>query len=143
MAGYALALMPEAPDTRNLLLILAKDLASRLSTPVLVADREGTLLYFNEAAEPVLGLSYAEVGILPYEKWAPLFEPRGSEGESLLPDELPLSTTISEHTPAHRSLTITGGDGEVRRLAVTAIPLFAHADEFVGAVSLFWEDNDS
>jgi PAS domain-containing protein len=142
VAGYALALMREAPDTRNLLLILAKDLASRLSTPVLVADRDGTLLYFNEAAEPVLGLSYAEVGFLPYEKWAPMFAPRGEEGQELSPDDLPLSFAISEHTPAHRSLTITGGDGEVRRLAVTAIPLFAHADEFVGVVSLFWEDKE-
>ena len=135
--------MPDAPIAHNLLLILAKDLASRLATPVLVVDREGTLLYFNEAAEPVLGLSYPEVGGLPREKWAAMFEPRDDD-DSLLPlEELPMAKAITEHVPAHRSFSITGADGERRRLAVTAVPLFAHADEFVGAVALFWEDQDS
>ena len=140
MPGYALAPMAQAPDTHNLLLILAKDLASRLSTPVLVVDRDGTLLYFNEAAEPVLGVPYAEVGFMPQEKWTALFAPRGNEGQPLEPDDLPLTIAISDHSPAHRSITITSADGEERRLAVTAIPLFAHAGEFIGAVALFWED---
>src|SRR5436305_996403 len=79
--GYPLAPMPDTPNAHSLLLILAKDLASRLATPVFVVDHEGTLLYFNESAEPVLGLSYAEVGGLPREKWATLFEPRGDDDE--------------------------------------------------------------
>src|SRR5947208_12764601 len=135
--------MPEAANVHSLLLILAKDLASRLATPVFVVDHEGTLLYFNESAEPVLGLSYAEVGGLPREKWATLFEPRGDDDELLPLEELPLAKAITDRQPAHRSFRITGADGERRRLAVTAIPLFAHADEFVGAMALFWEDRDS
>jgi PAS domain-containing protein len=142
VAGYALALMPEAPDSRNLLLILAKDLASRLATPVVVVDREGNLLYFNEAAELVLGLPWAEVGFLPADKWPMLFQPRGERGHPLTIEELPLTFTIVERKPAHSSLSITGADGEERHLAVTAIPLFAHAGEFVGAVALFWEDEE-
>ena len=61
-----------------------------------VVDRRGTLLYFNEAAEPVLGLSYPEVGGLPREKWASLFEPRGDDDELLPLDELPLAKAITE-----------------------------------------------
>ena len=57
--------MPEPQQTRSLVLILAKDLASRLATPVFVVDHEGSLLYFNEAAEPVLGVPYAETGEMP------------------------------------------------------------------------------
>jgi PAS domain-containing protein len=143
VAGYALALMPEPPDTRNLLLILAKDLSSRLATPVVVVDHEGNLLYFNEAAEPVLGVPWAEVGFMPADKWPMLFQPRGERGHPLTIEELPLTFTITEHKPTHRTVTITGADGEVRRLAVTAIPLFAHTGEFVGAVALFWEAEDS
>jgi hypothetical protein len=30
-------------------------------------------------------------------------------------------------------------DNEERRLAVTAVPLFARKDEFVGAAAIFWE----
>jgi hypothetical protein len=36
-------------------MILARDLTSRLATPAFVVDADGTLAYFNEAAEPVLG----------------------------------------------------------------------------------------
>ena len=40
---------------REVELILVRQLASYLTTPFLVVDTKGTLLYFNEAAEPLLG----------------------------------------------------------------------------------------
>lgn len=133
--------MPDAPKTHNLVLILAKDLASRLATPVFVVDREGTLLYFNEAAEAVLGHSYAHAGELRGEQWAKLFEPTDEEGTPLPLEELPLGIAVLKHRPAHRTISIVAGDGEARDLAITAFPLFAHRDEFVGAVAVFWEHN--
>ena len=36
-------------------------------------------------------------------------------------------------------LRIKSIDGTERRIEVTAFPLFAHADECVGAVAIFWE----
>jgi PAS domain S-box-containing protein len=134
--------VPDAPRARNLVLILAKDLTSRLATPAFVVDREGTLLYFNEAAEPVLGLSYAEAGEMRGEQWAKLFEPRDDEGNQIPFEELPIGIAITHHKPAHQALTIQAADGVRRPLAVTALPLFAHADEFVGAVAVFWERED-
>jgi PAS domain-containing protein len=131
--------MPEPAKTRSLVLILAKDLASRLATPVFVVDHEGTLLYFNEAAEPVLGHPYAETGEMRGEEWAKMFEPRDLDGNLIPLQELPLGIAVFTHKPAHRNLTIRAGDGEQRHLAVTAFPLFAHKDEFVGAVAVFWE----
>jgi PAS domain-containing protein len=131
--------MADVPKHRSLVLILAKDLASRLATPVFVVDHEGTLLYFNEAAEPVLGATYAEYGETRAEEWAKAFEPRDDDGELIRLEELPLGVALVEHKPAHRSLTIRAGDGVQRRLAITAFPLFAHKDEFVGAVAVFWE----
>jgi hypothetical protein len=38
------------------------------------------------------------------------------------------------------SMKITGLDGEPRTIAVTAFPLFARANEFVGALAIFWEE---
>jgi len=133
--------MPESPRTRSLVLILAKDLASRLATPVFVVDHEGMLLYFNEAAEPVLGRSYAEAGDLGAEEWATMFEPRDLDGNLLPLQDIPLGIALLKHKPAHRTLTIRAGDGVRRRLAITAFPLFAHRDEFVGAVAVFWEQD--
>ena len=37
-----------------------------------------------------------------------------------------------------RPSRITSVDGVERDVAVTAFPLFAHADEFVGIVAIFW-----
>ncbi len=72
--------MAEAHAQRNLILILARDLASRLATPVFVVDHEGTLVYFNEAAEPVLGRTYAETGELRAGEWATEWTPTDDEG---------------------------------------------------------------
>jgi hypothetical protein len=37
-------------------------------------------------------------------------------------------------------MRITGVDGVEREVAVTAFPLFAHADEFIGIVAIFWRE---
>jgi PAS domain-containing protein len=133
--------MPDAPKNHNLVLILAKDLASRLATPVFVVDHEGSLLYFNEAAEAVLGVSYAQAGEMRGEEWAKLFAPTSEHGRPLPLEELPLGIAVLNHRPAHRTLHIQAGDGAHRHLAITAYPLFAHKDEFVGAMAVFWEQD--
>jgi hypothetical protein len=55
-------------------------------------------------------------------------------------EELPLSIALVKHQAAHRPFRITGLDGTKRTIAVTAFPLFARADEFVGAMAIFWEE---
>src|SRR5438105_12688429 len=112
------ARMSQPQKARSLVLILAKDLASRLATPVFVVDHEGTLLYFNEAAEPVLGVPYAETGEMRGEEWAKLFEPRDHDGNLVPLQDLPLGVAIFTHKPAHRTLTILAGDGVKRRVAI-------------------------
>ncbi len=136
---YRSPVRQQAAHSRNLVLILARDLASRLATPVFVVDQEGTLIYFNEAAELVVGHSYAQFGESAREEWVGAFKPRDADGNPLALEDLPLGVTLSERKPAPRIITIEAGDGELRHLAVTAFPLFAHADEFVGAVAVFWE----
>ena len=37
-------------------------------------------------------------------------------------------------------IRITSTDGVERNVAVTAFPLFAHAEEFVGIVAIFWRE---
>mgnify|MGYP003694529215 CR=1 FL=1 len=41
---------------------------------------------------------------------------------------------------AHGRFLITSVDGVEREVAVTAFPLFAHTDEFVGIVTIFWRE---
>jgi PAS domain-containing protein len=124
---------------QNLVLILARELADKLATPTWVVDGEGKLLYFNEGAADVLGLSFGEAGHVSVAHLAAEFKPTDADGRPLSLAELPLGVAMWEHQPAHGSFQITDREGNVRSIAATAIPLFAHAEQFVGAVAIFWE----
>jgi hypothetical protein len=45
----------DAPASPSLPLILARELASNLATPMFLVDGCGMLVFFNEAAELVIG----------------------------------------------------------------------------------------
>ena len=123
----------------HLVLILARDFASRLATAVFVVDVRGTVIYFNEAAERVLGRRFIEGRGMPAEEWSTVFEPTDDEGNPVHLVDLPLGVAIRERHPDHARLRIRGTDGVERRIEVTAFPLFAHEDECLGAIAIFWE----
>ena len=52
--------MSEATQQRSIVLILARDLASMLATPMLIVDAEGALIFYNEAAGSILGRPFNE-----------------------------------------------------------------------------------
>jgi PAS domain-containing protein len=123
----------------NLVVILARDFASRLATAVFLVDPHGSLVYFNEAAEGVLGQRFTEGVSMPADEWATAFEPVGADGSPIPLGDLPLGIALDRREPAHLGFRIVGGDGVAREIEVTAFPLFAHADEFVGAMAIFWQ----
>jgi hypothetical protein len=124
---------------KNLVLILAREFASKLATPAFVNDAEGTLVYYNEPAEVVLGRSFAEAGEMPAEQWSSLFSVERPDGTPMPLEEIPGGIAMLERRPAHRQLRMTALDGVRRDLSVTAFPLLAHTDELVGVVNIFWE----
>lgn len=123
----------------DLVLILARDLASRLATAVFLVDPQGDLVYFNEVAEALLGRPFAEGETMSAETWGTAFRPIDEQGRPIPVAELPLAVAIRERRPAHREMAIRGDDGVDRPIAVTALPLFTHADELVGGMAVFWE----
>jgi len=131
------------PETRykHLVLILARELASSLSTPTMIVDERGCLVYYNEAAEAVVGRRFAETGEMPMDDWTASFAPRSIDGAEPLPAEArPARIAFDERRPAHERFVIRSADGVDRELAVTAFPLFAHSDEFVGIMAIFWRE---
>lgn len=119
--------------------ILMRQLASYLAAPVLIVDPNGNLLYYNEAAEQILGYRFDETGEVPFGEWSMVFLPADSEGASLAPDELPLAVALRDRRPVHRELRIRALDGTYRRVEVTALPFIGQAGRFLGGVALFWE----
>jgi len=123
---------------KHLVLILARQFASNLSTPTLIADARGYLVFYNEAAEAVIGTRFAEAGEMPLDEWLSQFEPRSITSDPVPPERRPAQIAFEEHRASHLRYVVRSADGVEREVEVTAFPLFAHADEFVGIVAIFW-----
>jgi PAS domain-containing protein len=126
---------------KHLVLILAREFAANLATPTLITDENGLLVYYNEAAENVFGRSFSEVGEIALDDWTTQFSPRSVETDEPLPlERRPTGIALTERRAAHERMRITSVDGVDREDAVTAFPLFAHTDELVGTVTIFWRE---
>ena len=128
-----------ATRQKNLVLILAREFASKLATATLVSDAEGNLVFFNEPAEAVLGRTFAEAGEMPADAWASLFQVEDLEGNRVSLESMPAGVAFVRREPAHGVIRIIGFDNVRRTISVTALPLFAHPGDFVGVVAIFWE----
>src|SRR5437899_9974994 len=81
--------------------ILLRQLADCLAMPVFLVDTEGTLMFYNEPAEAILGRRFEEAGELTSAEWASAFQPTDHEGRVLPPEELPLVVALEKRRPAH------------------------------------------
>jgi PAS domain-containing protein len=120
-------------------MILARHFASYLAMPIFVVDPTGTLVFYNESAEPILGLRFEETGEMPMHEWSTVFEPTDEEGVPIPPKELALHIALAERRPAHSALWIRGLDHVPRHIEATCFPLIGQANRFLGAIALFWE----
>lgn len=118
--------------------ILARQFASCLTMPIFLVDPAGTLLFFNEPAEAILGRRFEETGEMPVQEWATIFTPLDESGEPLAPEALPLIVTLNERRPAHHTFWIVGLDEVKRQIDVTSFPIIGVGDRFLGAVAIFW-----
>ena len=123
---------------KHLVLILAREFASNLSTPTLIADERGYLVFYNEAAEDVVGRRFGEVGEMPLDDWLGAFDAKALAGEPIPPEDRPARVALDQRRASHLRYIVTSADGVDRELEVTAFPLFAHTEEFVGVVVIFW-----
>ena len=120
-------------------LILMRQLASTLAMPIFLVDAGGTLVFYNEPAERLLGMRFEETGEMPASEWSTLWQPTEADGSPLAPERLPLMIAVSERKAAHAEFWMRGLDGARRRICATAFPLIRLTDELLGAVVLFWE----
>ena len=131
--------MQQAAKRKDLVLILARELAAQIASPVFIVDDEANLVYFNEHAEEVLGQRFQETGEMSAEEWGAHWQPEDPDKGPVPLEELPLAIAVMQQKPAHKPLRITGADGEKRMIEVTAFPLFSRGEKFVGAIAIFWE----
>jgi len=120
-------------------LILARELGSNLATPMFLIDAAGTLVFYNEAAELLIGRPFAEVGEMPALDFGDELALSDSDGSPLRRRDTPAGIAFFERRPAHKLVVATGYDGVRRRVEATAYPLFGAADDMHGVLTVFWE----
>jgi PAS domain S-box-containing protein len=126
---------------KSLPLILAREFASNLATPLAVIDEDGTLVFFNEPAERIIGQTHAELGDLAEDEWRARFQAERRDGSAVSAEEMPTAVARRLLRPAHETLVFTMFDGRRRTLSVTAIPMLGREQDLAGVVVVFWEDN--
>lgn len=134
---------PEAEPRLNrqmeIELILARQLISYLGVAMFLVDPRGDLLYYNEAAETILGIRFEETGRMPMEEWSRAFTPAAADGTPMEPETLPLVVALEKGRPAVGELWIQGLDERSRHIQVIALPLVGLAGKRLGAVAVLWE----
>jgi PAS domain-containing protein len=125
-------------EQQPLELILARNLMSSISTPALLVDTHGMLVFFNEAAGALLGRRFEDAGKMPWEQWGTQYGPLDDGGEPIPFEELPLTIALRQGCPAHHRVTIRSAGGQLSKVEVSALPLVSTDGGFRGALAIFW-----
>jgi PAS domain S-box-containing protein len=124
-------------------LIQARNLITSISTPAFLVDEDGALVFYNEAAAALLGMSFEEAGKMHAEQWGTQFGPFDGDGERIPLEELPLTIALREGRPAHTRFQIRSADGVDHDIEVSAMPISASQGPS-GAMAIFWpRDNEA
>jgi len=129
---------PGAP--KSLPLILARELASSLATPMFLLDPGGMLVFYNDAAAMLLGKAFAELGEIPSGEFGTALDLATPDGAPIRLRDSPSGIAFFERRPAHTVLMATAYDGARRTYEATAYPLLGGAGEMHGVVAVFWEE---
>lgn len=120
-------------------IILARQLASSLATPILIVDTDGTLIFYNEPAEVILDQRFEETGEMPADAWSGLFAVADEERKPIAQEDRPMMMALSERKPVSRTVWMRCGRGEWLHVNITAFPLIGEERQFLGAQMIFWE----
>lgn len=120
---------------RPLELILARNLLSSLSTPALLLDEHGALLFYNDAAGAMLGTRFEDM--LAAADWTSAFGPLDSDGEAIPFEQIPATGAVRSNRPYHGRFVVRGADRTTLQIAASAIPI-AGQQGTSGAIVICW-----
>jgi PAS domain-containing protein len=126
-----------ANGQRPLELILARNFLSSLSTPGFLVDEDGILVFYNEAAGALLGVSFEDAGRMGPQEWGTAFGPFDDDGRQVPFEELPLTIALRQGHPAHSNFTIRSMKGDEHAIEASALPIRA-TEGTSGAMVFFW-----
>jgi PAS domain-containing protein len=125
------------PDQHPLALIQARNLLSGLKLAAFLADDQGCLVFFNDAAGRLLGRRFEEIGPLDRDTWTATFGPLDDRGEAIDAEALPLAIALREGRPAHGRYQVRLSGSVLTEVETSALPLVGQTG-FAGAMVVFW-----
>jgi PAS domain-containing protein len=120
-------------------LILARELGANLATPMFLIDAEGMLVFYNEAAELLIGRPFGELGEIPSLAFGEVLQLADADGNPLRRRDSPAGVAFFERRPSHQVVFVTTYDGARRKVEATAYPLFGGEQDMHGVLTVFWE----
>lgn len=120
-------------------IILMRQLAGCLGTPVLLFDLDGNLVFSNRPAEMLLGWDAHDSAAPPCRCNDPLRDATREDGTTLPDSEHPLHRALRNGQSGHACLWLPCARGERRRLEATAIALDTDGVRRAGAMLFLWE----
>ncbi len=128
---------------RSVLLILARELASNLATPTFLLDGAGMVVFFNDAAEQLLGKPFSEIGEITGNELGEMLQMLDADGVAMRPRDSPAGIAFYERRPAHKVVSAIFFNGERGLIEATAYPLFGNGGELHGVVTVFWPTGEA
>jgi PAS domain-containing protein len=123
-------------------LILARNFLTSLSTPAFLVDESGAMIFYNEAAGALLGISFEESGRMAAEEWSRTLSPFGESGEPTPIEERAMTKALRRGRPAHGRYKIRSIKGEGYEVEASALPIIAEGGQ-QGAMIFFWTSAES
>jgi PAS domain-containing protein len=123
-------------------LILARNFLTSLSTPAFLVDEPGNLIFYNEAAGALLGISFEESGRMEAAEWSRTLSPFGETGEPMPIEDREMTKALRRGRPAHGHFKIRSARGEEHEVEASALPIVAEGGQ-QGAMIFFWAQNNS
>jgi len=133
--------MTQRPQ-KPLELILARNFLTSLSTPAFLVDESGALIFYNEAAGGMLGISFEESGRMPAQEWSMAVGPFDGDGKPIPVEDIPSTKALRRGRPAHGSFRVRSVRGEEFEIESTALPIVAEGGQ-EGAMIFFWTQTNN
>jgi PAS domain-containing protein len=127
-----------ASPQKPLELILARNLLTSISTPAFLLDEDSRLVFYNESAGALLGISFEETGRMDPQDWTATFGPFDDDGNPIEIADLAITHALRDGRPAHSRFRIHSTRGEEHGIEAAAFPIMASEQGASGAMIFFW-----
>jgi hypothetical protein len=124
--------------SKSIQIILARQLASCIATPILLVDAQNALIYYNEPAEAIFNQRFDETGEMPAAEWTSRFAAVDDDRNPIEPEHRPMGRALAECSPVSQKMWLRSWNGDWRHVQVTAFPLIGEKGLLFGAMSIFW-----